>query len=76
MHPSLAPHLHSEDCRKVIALLHQCHEEHKFAKFLGRCNDLKRELNICLQREYVEKRKHNYDAAQERKKAWQEKFGD
>jgi len=74
MHPTFAPHLHGEECRKIIQQLNQCHEDHPFRKFVGVCNDLKRALNACLQKEYVEKRKKNYELAQKKKEAFRKLY--
>ena len=54
--------------RKIIQELNRCHEEHPFRKFVGACNDLKRALNACLQKEYVEKRRKNYELAQKKRR--------
>ena len=72
MHPSLAPHLHSQECQRIIDELNKCHRDHALRKFLGACNPLKRALNECLKRERSERRKENYEAAQKRKKEYQE----
>ena len=71
MHPSLAPHLHSEKCQEVIRELEKCHKDHPLRKYFGVCNPLKRALNECLKREVAERRKENYAVAQERKKKYQ-----
>ena len=69
MHPPLHPHLHTEDCRRVIEALTRCHADHPWKKFVGACNDLKRELNRCLQREYIERRQKNWEESIKRKEA-------
>lgn len=71
MHPNLAPHLHGEECRKIINLLNQCHADNPYRKFLGACNDFKRALNRCLQKEYEVKQKQNYQDSIGRKKNYQ-----
>lgn len=70
MHPNLASHLHNEECRKVIEQLYQCHTENPYRKFWGACNEFKRALNKCLQKEYEAKQKINFQEALERKKRY------
>ena len=70
MHPNLADHLHSEECRKVIRELQKCHAEHPYRKFLGACNDLKRALNACLQKEYQERQTTNLEEARRKREAY------
>jgi COX assembly protein 2 len=72
MHPSLAPHLHSQKCQEIIRELEKCHKDHPLRKFLGSCNQLKRSLNECLKGEVAQRRKENYAVAQERKRKYQE----
>ena len=70
MHPNLADHLHGEECRKIIEQLHRCHAEHPYRKFFGICNDFKRALNRCLQKEYEEKQKANLERAKKVKELY------
>ena len=70
MHPNLADHLHSEECRKVIEQLRKCHAEHPYRKFLGACNDFKRALNDCLYKEYKESQKANLEQARKKKELY------
>lgn len=71
MHPNLATHLHGEECREIIAQLYNCHAENPYRKFIGACNDFKRALNRCLQKEYEVKQKESFQASIERKKRYQ-----
>ena len=73
MHPPLAPHLHGDKCKKIIERLKLCHEEQRWGKFLGRCNELKRELDRCLHEERMEKCKLSQQQAVERKKRYRER---
>ncbi|KAL9965742.1 hypothetical protein ACROYT_G029584 [Oculina patagonica] len=75
MHPSLAPHLHSE-CLEVIEQLHRCHQEHPFQKFVGKCNDIKRALNTCLKEEDLRKRRRNLEEARKRQKAVRDSYSE
>ena len=40
-------------CERIIEIFEQCHEDHPIAKFMGACNDLKRELTLCLRAEVL-----------------------
>lgn len=70
MHPNLATHLHGEECREVIAQLYKCHAENPYRKFIGACNEFKRALNSCLQKEYEIKQKKNFQASIDRKERY------
>ncbi len=72
MHPNLATHLHSEECREVISQLYKCHADNPYSKFVGACNDFKRALNRCLQKEYEVKQKKSFQQSIERKKRYRE----
>ncbi|XP_066940311.1 protein Abitram-like isoform X2 [Macrobrachium rosenbergii] len=51
MHPDLSPHLHTDECNKLIEQYRACHRENKFLKFVGVCNDLDRAVWKCLKAE-------------------------
>jgi len=69
MHPDLSPHLHLEECNILIAKLKDCHNENKFAKFMGACNDIDKAVNKCLKKEREIKRNANRAAGKEKREA-------
>lgn len=72
MHPNLSPHLHGQECKRVIEALQKCHADHPYKKFLGACNDFKRALDVCLYQEYKELQKKNLQQARALKEKYQQ----
>ena len=65
MHSPLVPHLHQQ-CEQFITALQKCHEEHKWGKLMGKCNQAKEELNKCFRKDSQQRRKNNNQLVQER----------
>ncbi|XP_013781595.1 COX assembly mitochondrial protein 2 homolog [Limulus polyphemus] len=67
MHPDLSPHLHTEECNNLIRKLKKCHEENKWKKFVGFCNELDSDVLRCLRKERENRRRENYEKSQAKK---------
>jgi len=63
MHPDLSPHLHSDECNKLIEAFHKCHKDNKFGKFLGWCNGENDVMLKCLKQERLARRAANFEKA-------------
>ncbi|KAK9805539.1 hypothetical protein WJX72_003945 [[Myrmecia] bisecta] len=50
MHPPLHVHKHPH-CKELILALQKCHEDHPYAKFWGKCNQQKWDLDRCFREE-------------------------
>ncbi|KAJ2554365.1 hypothetical protein EV175_002613 [Coemansia sp. RSA 1933] len=62
MHPALADHL-NPGCIDLVERLMACHDENKWAKYLGKCNALSDALNKCLGEEFeIRRRKQQVEA--------------
>ncbi|CAL8465390.1 g4926 [Coccomyxa elongata] len=64
MHPPLHVSKHPH-CKKEIEALISCHTEHALAKFIGKCNQQKWDLDACFKREKAIKRALNFAKAKE-----------
>ncbi|KAJ1937575.1 putative electron transfer flavoprotein subunit, partial [Linderina pennispora] len=73
MHPQLADHL-NPGCVDLVNRLMNCHADHRFAKFFGKCNALSEALNACLGAEFEVRRKKQLIEARARRTKLQEKW--
>uniref|UniRef100_A0A8C5R6G1 COX assembly mitochondrial protein n=1 Tax=Leptobrachium leishanense TaxID=445787 RepID=A0A8C5R6G1_9ANUR len=67
MHPDLSPHLHTEECNVLINLLKLCHQDNKFLKYFGQCNDIDKDMLKCLRKEYSDNRARSRAKSEEMK---------
>ncbi|XP_022900644.1 COX assembly mitochondrial protein 2 homolog [Onthophagus taurus] len=73
MHTDLSPHLHTEECQKLIFALINCHKENPFLKFVGVCNEQDSEMLKCLKAERKQRQKENLRKTRERLKRLHQK---
>ena len=52
-------------CEDIVKLLVECHEKHSVAKFWGKCNEIKSELDHCFMQEKIKRRDANLKKARE-----------
>ncbi|XP_054803977.1 uncharacterized protein LOC129307124 [Prosopis cineraria] len=64
MHPPLTLHKHPM-CAEVIEQFQQCHIDHPYGKFFGKCTDLKIKLDSCFRQEKALRRKANFERSKE-----------
>ncbi|XP_001863390.2 COX assembly mitochondrial protein 2 homolog [Culex quinquefasciatus] len=74
MHSDLSAHLHTPECNQLIDLLKNCHEENKFAKFIGVCNTIDQQVVNCLRGERRERSRVNRQQAAEKQRRVQERM--
>ncbi|CAO3647595.1 unnamed protein product [Cunninghamella blakesleeana] len=75
MHPQLIIHKH-EGCEGVIEALDQCHSANSFNKFLGFCNEAKRQVDLCLKEEFLAQRAGNKQKTKEKRKKMEQIWKD
>lgn len=64
MHTPLAPHLHTDDCNKLIGDLMQCHQDNNIVKqWFGACNGPDWAMRRCLKAERLEGQRQKMEAA-------------
>ncbi|KAJ2674750.1 Respiratory chain complex assembly or maintenance protein [Coemansia sp. RSA 1085] len=73
MHPALADHL-NPGCIELVERLNACHTDHRWAKFLGKCNALSEALNKCLAQEFEVRRKQQLKEARARRAHYEAKW--
>ncbi|KAF9348838.1 MAG: hypothetical protein J3Q66DRAFT_322674 [Benniella sp.] len=75
MHSKLDLHKHIS-CEDIIVEFDRCHSESILNRYLGRCNQLKRAMNECLQAEFDINRKKHFEKAKEKRKKVEEAWKD
>ncbi|KAG4303973.1 hypothetical protein PORY_002626 [Pneumocystis oryctolagi] len=66
MHPPISPHKHP-DCYEIMQQLEKCHKSGFFKYFLGKCNDLKKNVVQCLSEERLKQQRVNQTKNREKK---------
>lgn len=69
MHTDLSPHLHTQECNKIIEALNKCHEENSLLRngLFGVCDKLYHEMRACTKRERLDRTaKHIEDSRRKR----------
>lgn len=74
MHSDLSAHLHTPECNQLIDLLKKCHEDNKFARFIGVCNTVDQQVVNCLRQERRERSRVNRQQAAEKQRRVQERM--
>ena len=64
--PNLAPHLHTDECNKLIQELFECENRHPYKRIIGACNLQYAKMQRCLVKELEHNRKLNHEKAKER----------
>jgi len=73
------PHLHTKDnraCEEVMILLEECHARGFLWKAFGNCNDAKKNVNICLRAERLERSRLNREKAKVRREQYEKAWKD
>jgi COX assembly protein 2 len=72
------PHLHTKDnqdpCGEVMRLLDECHARGFIYKVLGNCNKAKRDVNMCLRAERLERTAKNRASAKKEREKIEKKW--
>ena len=75
MHTSLAPHLHTDECNKLIEALHKCHQDYsKFRQLFGVCNDIDTQMRRCTKNERLARTRIHLDESKRKREEIQEKM--
>ncbi|MCJ1352833.1 MAG: hypothetical protein MMC33_002817 [Icmadophila ericetorum] len=71
------PHLHTKDnkgCEEVMQILDECHARGFLYKATGGCNAAKRDVNMCLRAERLERTARNRELAKKEREKIKEKW--
>ena len=75
MHTPLDPHLHTDECNKIIVELGQCYvDNNKFWQLFGPCDKLHTAMRKCLKNERLERTRLHLEASKKRNEEIREKI--
>ncbi|KTW27833.1 uncharacterized protein T551_02800 [Pneumocystis jirovecii RU7] len=66
MHPPISAHKHP-DCYEIMQELEKCHKSGFFNYFLGKCNNLKKDVVQCLSKERLKQQRANQKKKKEKR---------
>ena len=61
-------------CEEVMKILEECHDRGFFHKMSGGCNTAKRDVNMCLRAERLERTAKNRELAKKEREKIKEKW--
>ncbi|XP_055323397.1 COX assembly mitochondrial protein 2 homolog [Sitodiplosis mosellana] len=73
MHPDLSPHLHTDECNKLVQELFACRKDNLFLKFFGKCNTPYDRMLACMKQERLARRAKNAETARQKQELVREK---
>uniref|UniRef100_A0AC34R354 COX assembly mitochondrial protein n=1 Tax=Panagrolaimus sp. JU765 TaxID=591449 RepID=A0AC34R354_9BILA len=59
MLPDLSPHLHTEECNKLVEIMRRCFDEHPLKRYFGACSIWDEAVWQCTHMERIWRRSNN-----------------